>query len=61
MFIAHLLGRTIRVEEGLIDQLFNSGEKRLALMLLLLVNLATGPEVGLSLFFFAKITFQLSL
>ena len=35
MFIAHLLGRTIRVEEGLVDQLFNSGEKRLALMLLL--------------------------
>jgi CRP/FNR family transcriptional regulator, cyclic AMP receptor protein len=28
MFIAHLLARTIRVEEDLIDQLFNSSEKR---------------------------------
>jgi CRP/FNR family transcriptional regulator, cyclic AMP receptor protein len=31
MFIAHLLGRTIRVEADLVDQLFNSSEKRLAL------------------------------
>ena len=38
MFIAHLLARTIRVEEDLIDQLFNSSEKRLARMLLLLAN-----------------------
>src|SRR6202789_3619535 len=38
MFIAHLLGRTIRVEADLVDQLFNSSEKRLARMLLLLVN-----------------------
>ena len=38
MFIAHLLARTIRVEEDLVDQLFNSSEKRLARMLLLLVN-----------------------
>jgi CRP/FNR family cyclic AMP-dependent transcriptional regulator len=38
MFIAHLLGRTIRVEEDLVDQLFNSSEKRLARMLLLLAN-----------------------
>jgi PQQ-like domain len=30
MFIAHLLGRTIRVEADLVDQLFNSSEKRLA-------------------------------
>ncbi len=30
MFIAHLLARTIRVEEDLVDQLFNSSEKRLA-------------------------------
>ena len=36
MFIAHLLGRTIRVEADLVDQLFNSSEKRLARMLLLL-------------------------
>ena len=39
MFIAHLLGRTIRVEADLVDQLFNSSEKRLARMLLLLANL----------------------
>jgi len=38
MFIAHLLGRTIRVEADLIDQLFNSSEKRLARLLLLLAN-----------------------
>ena len=38
MFIAHLLARTIRVEEDLIDQLFNSSEKRLARILLLLAN-----------------------
>jgi CRP-like cAMP-binding protein len=38
MFIAHLLGRTIRVESDLVDQLFNSSEKRLARLLLLLAN-----------------------
>jgi CRP/FNR family cyclic AMP-dependent transcriptional regulator len=38
MFIAHLLGRTIRVEADLVDQLFNASEKRLARMLLLLAN-----------------------
>jgi CRP/FNR family transcriptional regulator, cyclic AMP receptor protein len=38
MFIAHLLARTIRVEEDLVDQLFNSSEKRLARVLLLLAN-----------------------
>lgn len=35
-FIAHLLARTIRVEEDLVDQLFSSSEKRLARKLLLL-------------------------
>jgi CRP/FNR family cyclic AMP-dependent transcriptional regulator len=35
---AHLLGRTIRVEADLVDQLFNSSEKRLARVLLLLAN-----------------------
>jgi CRP/FNR family transcriptional regulator, cyclic AMP receptor protein len=46
MFIAHLLGRTIRVEADLVDQLFNSSEKRLARMLLLLANFGkeTRPE-----------------
>jgi CRP-like cAMP-binding protein len=38
IFIAHLLGRTIRVEADLVDQLFNSSEKRLARLLLLLAN-----------------------
>ena len=38
MFIAHLLDRTIRVEADLVDQLFNSSEKRLARLLLLLAN-----------------------
>jgi hypothetical protein len=38
MFISHLLARNIRVEEDLVDQLFNSSEKRLARLLLLLAN-----------------------
>ena len=38
MFIAHLLARAIRVEADLVDQLFNSSEKRLARVLLLLAN-----------------------
>ena len=38
MFVTHLLARTIRVEEDLVDQLFNSSEKRLARALLLLAN-----------------------
>lgn len=38
LFVAHLLLRTIRVEEDLVDQLFNSSEKRLARALLLLAN-----------------------
>jgi CRP-like cAMP-binding protein len=38
IFISHLLARTIRVEEDLVDQLFNSSEKRLARLLLILAN-----------------------
>ena len=38
MFVSHILARTIRVEEDLVDQLFNSSEKRLARALLLLAN-----------------------
>ena len=38
MFIAYLLSRNSRVEEDLVDQLFNSSEKRLARLLLLLAN-----------------------
>ena len=37
-FIAHMLARTIRIEEDLIDHLFNSSEKRLARVLLLLAG-----------------------
>jgi CRP-like cAMP-binding protein len=37
-FIAHMLARNIRVEESLVDQLFNSSEKRLARTLLLLAR-----------------------
>jgi CRP/FNR family cyclic AMP-dependent transcriptional regulator len=37
-FMAHLLSRNSRIEEDLIDQLFNSSEKRLARLLLLLAN-----------------------
>ena len=44
MFIGHLLNRTIRVEADLVDQLFNSSEKRLARLLLLLANF--GDESG---------------
>ena len=38
MFVAHILARNARVEEDLVDQLFNSTEKRLARVLLLLAN-----------------------
>jgi CRP/FNR family transcriptional regulator, cyclic AMP receptor protein len=38
VFIAYLLNRSIRVEADLVDQLFNSSEKRLARLLLLLAN-----------------------
>ena len=38
LFVAHLLARTIRIEADLVDQLFNSSEKRLARALLLLAN-----------------------
>jgi CRP/FNR family transcriptional regulator, cyclic AMP receptor protein len=38
MFVGYLLGRNIRYEEDLVDQLFNSSEKRLARVLLLLAQ-----------------------
>jgi CRP-like cAMP-binding protein len=38
LFIAHLLSRNLRIEEDLVDQLFNSTEKRLARTLLLLAR-----------------------
>ena len=44
LFMAHLLTRNSRVEEDLVDQLFNSSEKRLARTLLMLANF--GKEGG---------------
>jgi CRP-like cAMP-binding protein len=38
MFVTYLLARNIRYEEDLVDQLFNSSEKRLARVLLLLAH-----------------------
>src|ERR1700686_1845859 len=38
LFMAYLLTRNSRIEEDLIDQLFNSSERRLARLLLLLAN-----------------------
>jgi CRP-like cAMP-binding protein len=38
LFVAHLLSRSIRFEEDLVDHLFNSSEKRLARVLLLMAN-----------------------
>jgi CRP/FNR family transcriptional regulator, cyclic AMP receptor protein len=45
-FISHLLARNIRIEDDLVDQLFNSSEKRLARLLLRLANFGkqTRPE-----------------
>ena len=47
MFVAYLLARNIRYEEDLVDQLFNSSEKRLARILLLLAHFGKEgkPEV----------------
>jgi CRP/FNR family transcriptional regulator, cyclic AMP receptor protein len=46
LFTAHLLTRNRRIEEDLVDQLFNSSEKRLARILLLLANFGKkgGPQ-----------------
>jgi CRP/FNR family transcriptional regulator, cyclic AMP receptor protein len=46
MFLAYTLSRNARVEEDLVDQLFNSSEKRLARILLLMANFGkdTTPE-----------------
>ena len=48
LFMAYLLSRNSRIEEDLIDQLFNSSEKRLARLLLLLANFGkeSRPEPG---------------
>ncbi len=49
MFVAYLLTRNIRYEEDLVDQLFNSSEKRLARALLLLAQFGKDgkPEVAI--------------
>jgi CRP/FNR family transcriptional regulator, cyclic AMP receptor protein len=49
MFVAYLLTRNIRYEEDLVDQLFNSSEKRLARILLLLAHFGKNgkPEVAI--------------
>jgi CRP/FNR family transcriptional regulator, cyclic AMP receptor protein len=44
MFVAYLLSRNIRIEEDLVDQLFNSSEKRLARVLLLLAQFGKEGE-----------------
>jgi CRP/FNR family cyclic AMP-dependent transcriptional regulator len=45
-FVSHLLTRNTRIEEELVDQLFNSSEKRLARTLLILANFGKdgGPQ-----------------
>ena len=43
-FLAHMLARNIRVEEDLVDQLFNSSEKRLARVLMLLARYGTAEQ-----------------
>jgi CRP/FNR family transcriptional regulator, cyclic AMP receptor protein len=44
LFLAYLLSRNIRIEEDLTDQLFNSSEKRLARVLLLMANFTKDGE-----------------
>jgi CRP/FNR family transcriptional regulator, cyclic AMP receptor protein len=45
LFMSHLLSRNMRVEEDLVDQLFNSSEKRLARILLLLAHYGKESKV----------------
>ena len=49
LFVAYLLARNIRYEEDLVDQLFNSSEKRLARLLLLLARFGNDgkPQVAI--------------
>jgi CRP/FNR family cyclic AMP-dependent transcriptional regulator len=44
MFLAHVLSRNVRIEADLVDQLFNSSEKRLARVLLLMANYGSSEE-----------------
>jgi len=45
LFMSHLLSRNIQIEEALVDQLFNSSEKRLARILLLLAHFGKDTQV----------------
>ena len=47
LFLAHMLARNVRIQEDLVDQLFNSSEKRLARILLLMAHFGKEgkPEV----------------
>jgi CRP-like cAMP-binding protein len=45
LFVTYLLGRNVRYEEDLVDQLFNSSEKRLARVLLILAHFGKDEEV----------------
>jgi len=45
LFMSHLLSRNIQIEEALVDQLFNSSEKRLARILLLLAQFGKENQV----------------
>jgi CRP/FNR family cyclic AMP-dependent transcriptional regulator len=44
LFLTYLLARNVRIEEDLVDQLFNSSEKRLARILLLLSRVGTAKD-----------------
>jgi CRP-like cAMP-binding protein len=46
LFMSYVLSRNIRIEEDLVDQLFNSSEKRLARTLLLLAHVGKGKKGG---------------
>jgi CRP/FNR family transcriptional regulator, cyclic AMP receptor protein len=47
LFTAYLLSRNVRIEEDLVDQLFNSSEKRLARLLLLLAHFGKDPKLDI--------------
>src|SRR5678809_447895 len=58
LFVAYLLARNIRYEEDLVDQLFNSSEKRLARILLLLAHFGKDGVPELSLIHISEPTRQ---
>jgi CRP/FNR family cyclic AMP-dependent transcriptional regulator len=56
-FISYLLSRNSRVEEDLVDQLFNSSEKRLARVLLIMANFGKEGKPELFMNKFRKLGF----